>query len=103
MGIFQQKKADAKPDEFINIERLETDLAEFYNVTDQMRENTLDVFEVFNKLEPSIKSSKENRDNKECYILLCEGKEIIIDKSAKKIPGKELFVKIYFDYSILKN
>ncbi len=87
MGIFQQKKADTKPDEFINIERLETDLAEFYNVTDQMRENTLDIFEVFNKLEPSIKSSKENRENKE-----------IIKKFLEKNSKDAFMLRIFLKY-----
>ena len=41
----------------------------------------------------------ETREEKEYYILRCNSKEILVDKSLKKIPGKELFETIYLDYS----
>ena len=46
-----------------------------------------------------VKITCEAREEKEYYVLTCNNKKILIDKSQKKILGKELFETIYIDYS----
>ena len=46
-----------------------------------------------------VKIVCENRDGKDYYILSYNNKEILVDKSLKKVSGKDLFEKIYLDYS----
>ena len=46
-----------------------------------------------------VKIVCEYRDGKDNYVLSCNNEELLIDKSLKKVPGKELFEKIFLDYS----
>ena len=57
-----ERTEDEEKDQIMDIKQIESDISEFYNKSERMREFTLEAFEAFSELEEFISSNKNTKE-----------------------------------------